>query len=33
MVTHDTAVAATARRKVTMRDGQIVADETLAAVQ
>ncbi len=33
MVTHDPTVAATARRKITMRDGQIVADETLAAVQ
>ena len=27
MVTHDSAVADTARRKVSMRDGQIVADE------
>ena len=27
MVTHDLTVAATARRKVSMRDGQIVADE------
>jgi putative ABC transport system ATP-binding protein len=31
MVTHDPAVAGTARRKVSMRDGQIVADETRAA--
>ena len=31
MVTHDPTVAATARRKVTMRDGQIVADEKLTA--
>ena len=30
MVTHDPTVAATARRKVSMRDGQIVADEHLA---
>ena len=29
MVTHDPAVAATAKRKVTMRDGQIVGDEHL----
>jgi putative ABC transport system ATP-binding protein len=29
MVTHDQAVAATARRKVSMRDGQIVSDERL----
>jgi len=27
MVTHDPAVADTARRKVSMRDGRIVADE------
>jgi putative ABC transport system ATP-binding protein len=33
MVTHDPSVAATARRKVSMRDGQIVADEQLAPVQ
>ncbi len=32
MVTHDPTVAATARRKVTMRDGRIVSDERLAAV-
>jgi putative ABC transport system ATP-binding protein len=32
MVTHDLAVATTARRKVTMRDGQIVSDERLASV-
>jgi len=31
MVTHDPTVAATARRKVSMRDGQIVSDEMLAA--
>jgi putative ABC transport system ATP-binding protein len=30
-VTHDPTVAATAQRKVTMRDGQIVADEILSA--
>jgi putative ABC transport system ATP-binding protein len=29
MVTHDPAVAATAHRKVSMRDGQIVSDERL----
>jgi putative ABC transport system ATP-binding protein len=32
MVTHDLGVAATARRKVSMRDGQIVADEYLSPV-
>ena len=32
MVTHDPTVAGTARRKVSMRDGAIVADENLAAV-
>jgi len=32
MVTHDPTVAGTARRKVTMRDGQIVADELVNAV-
>jgi putative ABC transport system ATP-binding protein len=32
MVTHDPNVAAMARRKVSMRDGQIVADEHLAAI-
>jgi putative ABC transport system ATP-binding protein len=32
MVTHDLTVAATARRKVSMRDGQIVADEYLSPV-
>jgi putative ABC transport system ATP-binding protein len=32
MVTHDPTVAGTARRKVSMRDGEIVADENLAAV-
>jgi putative ABC transport system ATP-binding protein len=31
MVTHDPTVAATARRKVTMRDGQIVTDEKVTA--
>lgn len=31
IVTHDLEVAATASRRVTMRDGQIVADENLAA--
>ncbi len=31
MVTHDPTVASTARRKVSMRDGQIVADERFAA--
>ncbi|HET7739410.1 MAG TPA: ABC transporter ATP-binding protein [Mycobacterium sp.] len=31
IVTHDLQVAATASRRVTMRDGQIVADESLAA--
>ena len=31
MVTHDPAVAATARRKVSMRDGRIVSDEPVAA--
>jgi putative ABC transport system ATP-binding protein len=31
MVTHDPTVANTARRKVSMRDGQIVTDERLAA--
>lgn len=30
MVTHDPTVAATAHRKVSMRDGEIVADERLA---
>ena len=30
MVTHDTTVASTARRKVSMRDGRLVADERLA---
>ena len=28
MVTHDPTVADTAHRKISMRDGQIVADET-----
>jgi ABC-type lipoprotein export system ATPase subunit len=32
MVTHDLGVAATARRKISMRDGQIVADEYLTSV-
>jgi putative ABC transport system ATP-binding protein len=32
MVTHDHAVAATARRKVSMRDGRIVSDERLVPV-
>jgi putative ABC transport system ATP-binding protein len=32
MVTHDPTVAATARRKVSMRDGGIVSDENLAGV-
>jgi putative ABC transport system ATP-binding protein len=32
MVTHDQAVAATARRKVSMRDGRIVSDERLVPV-
>jgi putative ABC transport system ATP-binding protein len=32
MVTHDLNVAATARRKVSMRDGQIVSDERLSPV-
>ena len=32
MVTHDLAVAATARRKISMRDGRIVGDETRQAV-
>jgi len=32
MVTHDPTVAGTAKRKVSMRDGEIVADENLAAV-
>ena len=32
MVTHDATVADTAKRKVSMRDGQIVADEYLAPV-
>ncbi len=32
MVTHDPTVASTARRKVTMRDGQIVGDERVATV-
>jgi putative ABC transport system ATP-binding protein len=32
MVTHDAAVAARARRRVTMRDGEIVADEATASV-
>jgi len=31
MVTHDPTVASTARRKVSMRDGQIVSDEPVAA--
>jgi putative ABC transport system ATP-binding protein len=31
MVTHDTTVANTAKRKVSMRDGQIVSDERLSA--
>ena len=31
MVTHDPAVANTARRKVSMRDGRIVSDESVAA--
>jgi putative ABC transport system ATP-binding protein len=33
MVTHDPTVANTAHRKVSMRDGQIVADERVVAVQ
>jgi len=32
MVTHDPTVANTARRKVSMRDGQIVSDERVATV-
>jgi putative ABC transport system ATP-binding protein len=32
MVTHDPAVAGRARRRVSMRDGEIVADEATAAV-
>jgi putative ABC transport system ATP-binding protein len=32
MVTHDPTVANTARRKVSMRDGQIVGDERVASV-
>jgi putative ABC transport system ATP-binding protein len=32
MVTHDPTVAGTARRKVSMRDGQIVGDERVATV-
>jgi putative ABC transport system ATP-binding protein len=32
MVTHDLTVANTARRKVSMRDGQIVSDERVASV-
>ena len=32
MVTHDLAVAGTARRKISMRDGRIVGDETRQAV-
>ena len=32
MVTHDPNVAAMARRKVSMHDGQIVADEHLAPI-
>jgi putative ABC transport system ATP-binding protein len=32
MVTHDPAVAGRARRRVTMRDGEIVADEATAVV-
>jgi putative ABC transport system ATP-binding protein len=32
MVTHDLGVANTARRKVSMRDGQIVSDERVATV-
>ncbi len=32
MVTHDPTVADTARRKVSMRDGQIVGDERVAQV-
>ena len=32
MVTHDPTVANTARRKVSMRDGEIVADEQRAVV-
>jgi ABC-type lipoprotein export system ATPase subunit len=32
MVTHDQAVAAMARRKVSMRDGRIVSDERLVPV-
>jgi putative ABC transport system ATP-binding protein len=32
MVTHDPAVAATARRKISMRDGRIVSDEYRVAV-
>jgi putative ABC transport system ATP-binding protein len=32
MVTHDVTVASTAKRKVSMRDGQIVADEYLAPI-
>jgi putative ABC transport system ATP-binding protein len=32
MVTHDPTVANTTRRKVSMRDGQIVSDERVAAV-
>jgi putative ABC transport system ATP-binding protein len=33
MVTHDATVAATARRKVSMRDGRIVADERTGAAR
>jgi putative ABC transport system ATP-binding protein len=33
MVTHDATVAATARRKVSMRDGRIIADEQQVASQ
>jgi len=33
MVTHDPVVAARARRRVTMRDGEIVADEATEAVR
>jgi ABC-type lipoprotein export system ATPase subunit len=33
LVTHDIGVASTTNRRVSMRDGRIVSDESLAAVE
>jgi putative ABC transport system ATP-binding protein len=33
LVTHDPGIASTANRRVSMRDGRIVSDESLAAVE